>query len=117
KRKYPYRKVPDIEADIAAAETELRQVEELLASPDLYRGGGRVKPTTKAFEETKARLQQVYGHWGEGGEPSWGRAPGGPSPGRRADTPRTPRPTAGPARRRLFLPLSPCQRRDVADAE
>jgi ATP-binding cassette subfamily F protein 3 len=65
KRKYPYRKVPDIEADIAAAETELRQVEQLLASPDLYRDGERVKQTTRAFEETKARLQQLYEHWEE----------------------------------------------------
>ncbi len=68
KRKYPYRKVPDIEADIAAAETELQQVEQLLASPELYRDGERVKQTTKAFEEIKARLQQLYEHWEEAGE-------------------------------------------------
>src|SRR5581483_2643419 len=53
KRKFPYRHVPDIEADIAAVETELRELEKLMASPDLYRDGDKVKQTTKAFEEVK----------------------------------------------------------------
>jgi ATP-binding cassette subfamily F protein 3 len=65
KRKFPYRKVPDIEADIAAAETELQELEHLMASPELYRDGDKVKQTTKAFEETKVRLQQLYEHWEE----------------------------------------------------
>jgi ATP-binding cassette subfamily F protein 3 len=65
KRKYPYRKVEDLEADIAAGETWLRELEERLASPDLYRDGERVKETTRAFEETKMRLQQLYDHWEE----------------------------------------------------
>jgi ATP-binding cassette subfamily F protein 3 len=65
KRRFPYRKVPDLEADIAAAETRLRQLEQLLASPDLYRDGERVKQTTRAFEEIKALLQQLYEHWEE----------------------------------------------------
>ncbi len=65
KRKFPYRHVPDIEADIAAVETELRELEKLMASPDLYRDGDKVKQTTKAFEEVKVRLQQLYEHWEE----------------------------------------------------
>jgi ATP-binding cassette subfamily F protein 3 len=65
KRKYPYRKVEDIEGDIALAETELQQLEERMASPELYRDGERVKQTTRAFEEAKARLQQLYEHWEE----------------------------------------------------
>jgi ATP-binding cassette subfamily F protein 3 len=65
KRRFPYRKVEEIETDIAQAETEVRQLEELLATPDLYRDGERVKQTTRAFEETKARLQQLYEHWEE----------------------------------------------------
>ena len=36
-----------------------------LASPELYRDGERVKKTTQAFEETKAKLQQLYEHWEE----------------------------------------------------
>ncbi len=65
KRKFPYRKVEDLEADIAATETELQELEKLLASPELYREGERVKQTTKAFEEAKAHLQQLYEHWEE----------------------------------------------------
>jgi ATP-binding cassette subfamily F protein 3 len=65
KRKFPYRKVEDLEADIAAAETQLRELEQRMASPDLYRDGDRVKQTTKAFEETKVNLQRLYEHWEE----------------------------------------------------
>jgi ATP-binding cassette, subfamily F, member 3 len=65
KRRFPYRKVPDLEADIAAAETRLQELEQLMASPDLYRDGDRVKETTRAFEEVKGQLQQLYEHWEE----------------------------------------------------
>jgi ATP-binding cassette subfamily F protein 3 len=65
KRRFPYRKVADLEADIAAEEMRLREVEHLLASPELYRDGERVRETTRAFEETKGRLQQLYEHWEE----------------------------------------------------
>jgi ATP-binding cassette subfamily F protein 3 len=65
KRRFPYRKVEDLEAEIAGGETHLRELEQLLASPDLYRDGQRVKATMQDFEETKLRLQQLYEHWEE----------------------------------------------------
>jgi ATP-binding cassette subfamily F protein 3 len=65
KRRFAYRKVEDLETDIAREETHLREVEQLLASPDLYRDGGRVQAATRDFEETKQRLQQLYEHWEE----------------------------------------------------
>jgi ATP-binding cassette subfamily F protein 3 len=65
RRRFPYRKIEDLEADIAGGETQLRELEQLLASPDLYRDGDRVKETMRAFEETKTRLQQLYEHWEE----------------------------------------------------
>jgi ATP-binding cassette subfamily F protein 3 len=65
KRRFPYRKVEDLEGEIATGETRLRELEELLASPDLYRDGERVKETMRGFEETKAKLQQLYEHWEE----------------------------------------------------
>ena len=68
KRKFPYRKVEEIEADIAAAESQLQELEQSLATPELYRDGERVKETTKAFEATKARLAQLYEHWEEASE-------------------------------------------------
>jgi ATP-binding cassette subfamily F protein 3 len=65
KRQFPYRKVEDLEAEIGEEEDRLHDLEELLASSDLYRDGSKVKETTKAFEETKERLQQLYAHWEE----------------------------------------------------
>jgi len=65
KRKFPYRKVEELEADILVAEEEIRELEKRMASPELYRDGDRVKQTTKAFEDTKAYLQQLYEHWEE----------------------------------------------------
>ncbi|HKI36584.1 MAG TPA: ABC-F family ATP-binding cassette domain-containing protein [Gemmataceae bacterium] len=65
KRRFPYRRTEEIEADIAATETRLRALEEQMASPELYRDGDKVKETTKAFEETKAELAQLYEHWEE----------------------------------------------------
>src|SRR5262249_48557511 len=65
KRRFPYRKVEDLEADIATEETALGELERQMASPDLYRDGDRVKEVTRAFEETKVRLAQLYEHWEE----------------------------------------------------
>jgi ATP-binding cassette subfamily F protein 3 len=57
--------VEELEADIVTNETRLRELEQLLASGDLYRDADRVKETTRAFEETKASLKQLYEHWEE----------------------------------------------------
>jgi len=65
KRRFPYRKTEELEAEIAAAETRLREVEMLLASADLYRDGDKVKDAMRAFEESKAQLKQLYEHWEE----------------------------------------------------
>jgi ATP-binding cassette subfamily F protein 3 len=65
KRKFPYRKVEDIEGDIARAETELAAVEQMLGLPDLYKDGEKVKETTSRFEELKAQIARLYEHWEE----------------------------------------------------
>jgi ATP-binding cassette subfamily F protein 3 len=65
KRRFPYRKVEDLEAEIASEEAHLRETEQQLASPELYRDGDRVKAVTRDFEETKERLRQLYEHWEE----------------------------------------------------
>jgi ATP-binding cassette subfamily F protein 3 len=65
KRKFPYRKVEDLEADIAAAETQLVELEQQLAAPELYRDGDKVKEATRAFEECRSQLQKLYEHWEE----------------------------------------------------
>jgi ATP-binding cassette subfamily F protein 3 len=65
KRRFPYRKVEELEADIAANETRLREVEALLASADLYRDGDKVKETMRAFDDLKTALVRLYEHWEE----------------------------------------------------
>jgi ATP-binding cassette subfamily F protein 3 len=65
KRRFPYRKVEELEADIAREESHLRETERLLASPELYRERDRVKAMTADFDQTKERLAQLYEHWEE----------------------------------------------------
>lgn len=65
KRRFPFRKIEDLEADIAAAEEAVRQLEQQLASPELYREGSKVKEITAAFEAAKHRVAQLYEHWEE----------------------------------------------------
>src|SRR6202012_3635126 len=71
KRRFPFRKTEELEADIAAEETRLREIERRLASPELYREGEKVKEITQAFEATKTRLAQLYEHWEEAVELNW----------------------------------------------
>jgi ATP-binding cassette subfamily F protein 3 len=65
KRQFPYRKVEDLEAEIATHETKVAELEAAIASPGLYRDANQVKETMRTFEETKAKLQQLYAHWEE----------------------------------------------------
>jgi ATP-binding cassette subfamily F protein 3 len=65
KRKFPYRKLEEIESEIAAHESQARQLEAALASSETYRDAGKLKETMRGFEETKAKLHQLYEHWEE----------------------------------------------------
>ncbi|GAB4152472.1 MAG: ABC-F family ATP-binding cassette domain-containing protein [Planctomycetaceae bacterium] len=68
KRKFPYRKVDDIETEIAEQEELLEHLQSQLADPDVLRDGDRVKETMQAFEETKEKLDELYEHWEEATE-------------------------------------------------
>jgi ATP-binding cassette subfamily F protein 3 len=65
KRKFPYRKVPDLEADIAAAEKKVADLEAAMQSPDVYKDATRVRETMKELEQTKDDLARLYQHWEE----------------------------------------------------
>jgi ATP-binding cassette, subfamily F, member 3 len=65
KRRFPYRKVEELEGEIAQNETRLAELEKLLASSELYREGDKVKETMQAFEDTKEKLKNLYEHWEE----------------------------------------------------
>ena len=65
KRKYPYRKVPDIEAEIAEVEAEIARLEDLLAQPATWKETLKAiaaQDRHKVFQENLAKL---YEHWEE----------------------------------------------------
>src|SRR5207253_2665531 len=55
KRRFPYRLVEDLEAEITALESRRAELERSLASSELYRDGEKVKETTRAFDETQEK--------------------------------------------------------------
>jgi ATP-binding cassette subfamily F protein 3 len=65
KRRFPYRKVPDIEGEIATCEAELAELETRLADPALYRDGDQVRAVRSRYDELKHRLAHLYEHWEE----------------------------------------------------
>ncbi|NLF73255.1 MAG: ABC transporter ATP-binding protein, partial [Candidatus Anammoximicrobium sp.] len=68
KRKFPYRKVPDIEAEIAQREAQIEQLHAALADPQVLRDGQRVKQIKADLEEQQAALPRLYEHWEEASE-------------------------------------------------
>jgi ATP-binding cassette, subfamily F, member 3 len=68
KRKFPYRKVEDLENDIAAGEAKIADLEASLASAETYRDANKFQETLQAFEEAKAGLAKLYEHWEEASE-------------------------------------------------
>ena len=65
KRKFPYRKVAEVEKDIATQEAFIANLETVLASAEVYRDANKFSDTLKAFEEGKAKLARLYEHWEE----------------------------------------------------
>jgi ATP-binding cassette, subfamily F, member 3 len=65
KRKFPYRKVEDLEQAIAAGEAQVAELEAALAAPDLYRDANRWQETLEAFDTAKTELAKLYEHWEE----------------------------------------------------
>ncbi|MBS0266201.1 MAG: ABC-F family ATP-binding cassette domain-containing protein [Planctomycetes bacterium] len=68
KRKFPYRKVEDLEVEIASIEARIAELQEQLGNPDLYRDGQKVKDVRDSFETAQATLSQLYEHWEEASE-------------------------------------------------
>jgi len=65
KRRFPYRKVADLEAEIQQREQQLQELQERLASPDVFREGSRIKEIHAQIAETEQQLAQLYEHWEE----------------------------------------------------
>ena len=65
KRKYPYRKADEVEADIAATEARIAELDEALLSPDVYRDADALKRTMADVEAARNKLPELYEHWEE----------------------------------------------------
>jgi ATP-binding cassette subfamily F protein 3 len=65
KRKFPYRKVPDIEAEIHERETRIGELHTALANPEFLRDGQRVKQATAELQQQRETLAVLYEHWEE----------------------------------------------------
>ncbi len=68
KRKFPYRKSADIEADILEHETKLEEAHARLILPDTVRDGRLVKQCQTEIADLQAALAQLYEHWEEAAE-------------------------------------------------
>ena len=65
RRKFPFRKVPEIEAEIAEKEATVAQCELNLADPAYHRDAAKMKANMELYESTKASLVTLYEHWEE----------------------------------------------------
>ena len=70
-RRFPFRKVADLEADIVEKEAKLQDLHALLAKPETHRDGARAKQLKAAIEREKEALRQLYEHWEEATELNW----------------------------------------------
>jgi ATP-binding cassette subfamily F protein 3 len=68
KRKFPYRKVGDIEAEIHQRESRVEELHQLLATPEVLRDGERVKQTKAEIQAHHESLAALYAHWEEAAE-------------------------------------------------
>ncbi len=71
KRKYPYRKVVELEDEIFIRETLVKEIERQLQDPAVLRDGEQVKRLQAEQLQEQAVLQTLYEHWEEATELNW----------------------------------------------
>jgi ATP-binding cassette subfamily F protein 3 len=65
KRKYPYRKTPDIEREIAEVEAEVAVLEDVLGQPSTWKEPLKAITTQDKHTALKEKLANLYEHWEE----------------------------------------------------
>jgi ATP-binding cassette subfamily F protein 3 len=65
KRKFPYRKAPDIEAEIHDSEQRVADLHAALGQPETLRDGSRVRQIKLELEELHRVIASLYEHWEE----------------------------------------------------
>jgi ATP-binding cassette subfamily F protein 3 len=65
KRRFPYRKVAEIEAEIHDREAAIARLHQELATPEVLRNGQLVVQLNRELEEHSGKLEQLIEHWQE----------------------------------------------------
>jgi ATP-binding cassette subfamily F protein 3 len=65
KRKFPYKKAAEVEADIQTAEATVADLEAKLTTGEVYRDAAKLKATMAELGGLKAKLAGLYEHWEE----------------------------------------------------
>ena len=71
KRRFPFRKLDDIESDIFKRETRLAELHQELGQEENYRDGNRIRRIKDEIAEQQESLQTLYDHWEEASELNW----------------------------------------------
>lgn len=71
KRKFPYRKLTEIEAEIHQRETRVAELHSLLAQPDTHRDGDLVRRLMAEIKDHGTQIEQLYEHWELAAELNW----------------------------------------------
>jgi ATP-binding cassette, subfamily F, member 3 len=65
KRRFPYRKVVDLERDIEQAETRLEELQQQMLEPETLRDGRKMKELQSQLAEQEQQLLKLYEHYEE----------------------------------------------------
>ena len=65
KRKFPYRKLEELEMEILEHETRIEQIHSELVSPEVLRDGQQVKALQTELQQLQDKLAELYEHWEE----------------------------------------------------
>lgn len=71
KRRFPYRKIDDLEREIAERESRIEEIQLSLADPNVLRDGDRVRAIKAEIAQQQETLQLLYAHWEEAVELNW----------------------------------------------
>jgi hypothetical protein len=70
-RKFPFRKISDIEEEIFARETQIMTLNDDLLRPEIARDGERTKTIHLEIKEEQEKIARLYEHWEEASEKNW----------------------------------------------
>jgi ATP-binding cassette, subfamily F, member 3 len=71
KRRFPFRKVRDIEDEIFERETSVQAMQLELTEPSVLRNGDRVREIKQQIEREQEAIKGLYEHWEEASEKNW----------------------------------------------